>query len=601
LRFPCRYDCSKVLAIMAKQWTIRPTFAGADKLAHALNVPLAVAQALGQRGYETPEAARAFLKPELTQLHEPAAMPGLMLAADRLVAAARAGEPIVIYGDYDVDGITGSAILWQALRLADANVRVYVPHRLEEGYGLNMEAVEKLAAEGARVLVTVDCGISGAAEAARAQELGLDVIITDHHEPNPDRLPPALALVNPKLPGSPYPFKELSGAGIALKLAWAIGQKLSERQRVSDPFREFLISATGLAALGTIADVVPLVGENHVIASFGLRALGAAKNPGIAAIIEIAGITGKAIEADHVGFMIGPRLNAAGRMGHAREAVELLTTAGPDAARTIAKELDHRNRERQEIEKRILEEALAQAAATFKPERDAAIVLSGAGWHTGVIGIVASRIVERYWRPTLLIGTSEGHAQGSGRSIAGFHLYKALVACEMHLTNYGGHAMAAGVRLTEAAVPAFREAFLAQATKMLTPEQLTPRLSVDAEASIADIDLATVRLLEHMGPFGAGNPRAVFAVREVKLAAPPRRIGRRGDHLEMHLTHGGRARRALGWNMGPACDTLARAGSCGAAFTCRISTFSGKPEVELHLKDLWIGRYGDEGAEKEFG
>jgi single-stranded-DNA-specific exonuclease len=586
---------------MSKQWTIRPPFADAERLARALNIPSLVAAVLGQRGYETPEAARAFLKPELTQLHEPAAMPGLMLAAERLVAAARAGEPIVIYGDYDVDGITASAILWHALRLADANVRVYVPHRLEEGYGLNMEAVEKLAAEGARVLVTVDCGISGAAEAARAQELGMDVIITDHHEPNPDRLPPALALVNPKLPDSPYPFKELSGAGIALKLAWAIGQKLSERQRVSDAFREFLISATGLAALGTIADVVPLVGENHVLASFGLRALGAAKNPGIAAIIEVAGITGKAMEADHVGFMIGPRLNAAGRMGHAREAVELLTTAGPDAARTIAKELDHRNRERQELEKQILGEAEAQAAATFNPERDAAIVLSGAGWHTGVIGIVASRIVERYWRPTLLIGTADGHAQGSGRSIAGFHIYQALVACEKHLTNYGGHAMAAGVRLTEAAVPAFREAFLAQAAKMLAPEQLMPRLTVDAEADIAAIDLATVRLLEHMGPFGAGNPRAVFAVREVKLAAPPRRIGRRGDHLEMHLTHAGRARRALAWNMGAACDTLSRAGSCGAAFTCRISTFSGKPEVELHLKDLWIGRYGDAGAEKEFG
>jgi single-stranded-DNA-specific exonuclease len=586
---------------MSKQWTIRPPFEGAEKLAHALSIPVAVAQVLGQRGYETPEAARAFLKPELSQLHEPAAMPGLMPAADRLVAAARAGEPIVIYGDYDVDGITGSAILWQALRLADANVRVYVPHRLEEGYGLNMEAVEKLAAEGARVLVTVDCGISGAAEAARAQELGLDVIITDHHEPNPDRLPPALALVNPKMPDSSYPFRDLSGAGIALKLAWAIGQKLSQRQRVSDPFREFLISATGLAALGTIADIVPLVGENHVLASFGLRALAHSKLPGILALIEVAGLSERALEADHVGFMLGPRLNAAGRMGHAREAVELLTTAGPEAALTIAKELDRRNRERQELEKQILGEAEAQAAATFNPERDAAIVLSAAGWHTGVIGIVASRIVERYWRPTLLIGITDGHAQGSGRSIAGFHMYHALAACEKHLTNYGGHAMAAGVRLSEAAVPAFREAFLAQAAKMLAPEQRTPHLTVDAEASVANIDVATARLLEHMGPFGAGNPRAVFAVREVKLAGPPRRIGRRGEHLEMHLTHGGRARRALAWNMGAACDALGRAGSCGAAFTCRVSTYSGQPEVELHLKDLWIGRYGDEGAEKEFG
>jgi single-stranded-DNA-specific exonuclease len=520
---------------MAKQWTIKPPFPDAEKLAQAIGIPAIIARILGQRGLATPEQARAFLKPDLSQLHDPAAMPGLIQAADRLVAAARAAEPIVIYGDYDVDGITGSAILWQALRLADANVRVYVPHRIEEGYGLNLEAVEKLASEGARVLVTVDCGISGAAEAARAQELGLDVIITDHHEPNPDRLPPAFALVDPKLPGSPYPFRDLSGAGIALKLAWAIGQRLSERQRVSDPFREFLIAATGLAALGTIADVVPLVGENHVLASFGLRALAGTKHPGILALIEVAGLAERALEADHIGFMLGPRLNAAGRLGHAREAVELLTTAGPEAARTIARELDRRNRDRQDLEKHILQEAEAQVLQVFKPERDAAIVLAAPGWHAGVIGIVASRIVERYWRPTLLIGTAEGRAQGSGRSIAGFHMYQALAACEKHLTNYGGHAMAAGIRLSEEAVPAFREAFLAHAAKTLGPEQLTARLIVDAEATLADIDLNTARLLDRMGPFGAGNPRAVFALRQVKLAAPPRRIGRQGDHLEMQL------------------------------------------------------------------
>lgn len=585
---------------MPKQWTIRPPFPDAEKLAQAIGIPAIIARILGQRGLGTPEQARAFLKPELSQLHDPAAMPGLIQAADRLVAAARAAEPIVIYGDYDVDGITGSAILWQALRLADANVRVYVPHRLEEGYGLNLEAVEKLAAEGARVLVTVDCGISGAAEAARARELGLDVIITDHHEPNPDHLPPAFALVNPKMPDSPYPFRDLSGAGIALKLAWAIGQRLSERQRVSDPFREFLIAATGLAALGTIADVVPLVGENHVLASFGLRALAGTKHPGILALVEVAGLTERALDADHIGFMLGPRLNAAGRMGHAREAVELLTTAGPEAALAIAKQLDRRNRERQDLEKHILEEAEVQVAQVFRPERDAAIVLSAPGWHAGVIGIVASRIVERYWRPTLLIGTAEGRAQGSGRSIAGFHMYQALAACQEHLTNYGGHAMAAGIRLSEEAVPAFREAFLAHAAKTLGPEQLTARLIVDAEATLADIDLGTARLLDRMGPFGAGNPRAVFGLRQVKLAAPPRRIGRQGDHLEMQLTEGGRARRTLGWNLGPACDALARAGSCGVAFTCRISTYSGRPEVELHLKDLWVGRYGDAAAAKEF-
>ena len=586
---------------MAKQWTIRPPCPGAADLARAIGLAPLVAQVLYQRGLQTPDAARAFLKPELSQLHEPAAMPGLMDAADRLLAAARSGKPIVIYGDYDADGITASAILWQALRLADANVRVYIPHRVEEGYGLNLEAVEHLATEGARLLVTVDCGISGVAEVERAKALGLDVIITDHHEPPPGLLPPALILVNPKLPNSPYPFRELSGAGIALKLAWAIGQRLSQRDRVSEPFREFLISATALAALGTIADVVPLVGENHVLASFGLRALAGARHPGLTALLEVAGLSDKPLDADHVGFMLGPRLNAIGRLGHAQEAVELLTTAGPDAARTIAEQLDRLNRERQELEKVILAQAEEQVARTFVPERDAAIVLAGAGWHTGVIGIVASRIMDRYFRPTILIGTSNGQAQGSARSIPGFHLFEALVACRAHLRTYGGHAMAAGLRLSEADVPAFREAFLAHAASVLKPDDLVPRVAVDAEVALDDITLETVRLLERMGPFGAGNRRPVLAARHLRLTGPPRRIGRQGEHLAMHLTHTGCARRAVAWHMGGLAEALGRAGSCGVAFTCRVSDFTAQPEVELHIKDLWIGRYGDTAAAKEFG
>ena len=585
---------------MAKRWDIQPSCDAAADLVRTLGVPHVVAQVLAQRGYTTAESARAFLKPELSQLHEPGALPGLTEAADRLVAAARSGEPIVIYGDYDVDGITGSAILWQALRLADANVRIYVPHRLEEGYGLNMEAVEKLAAEGARVLVTVDCGISGVAETARGRELGLDVIITDHHEPDPDHLPPAMVVVNPKLPGSPYPFRDLSGAGVALKLAWAIGQKLSTRERVSDPFREFLIAATGLAALGTIADVVPLVGENHVLASFGLRALAGSRHPGITALRETAGLTGKEIDAHHIGFVLGPRLNAAGRLGHAREAVELLTTAGPDAAMDIARQLDRQNRERQEIERQIFEEADAQAAATFSAERDAAVVLAAPQWHTGVIGIVASRIVEKYYRPTILIASGQEQAQGSGRSIPGFHLFDALTACREHLRTFGGHAMAAGLRMNPDAVPAFREAFLARAAKLLTREQLTPRLHADAEASPAGFDVDTVRLLERLGPFGSGNPRPVFAARKVRLSAAPRRIGQQGQHLAMRVTEGGRARRCVGWGMGEAADALGRAGACGIAFTCHISDYTSPPEVELHLKDLWIGGYGDTKAAEEY-
>jgi single-stranded-DNA-specific exonuclease len=585
---------------MAKQWSLKPPFAGAADLAKTLGVPPIIGQVLGQRGLRTPELARAFLKPDLSQLHEPSALPGITEAAERLVAAARGGEPIVIYGDYDADGITAASILWQALRLADANVRVYIPHRLEEGYGMNLEAVEKLAAEGARVLVTVDCGISGIEETARAKALGLTVIITDHHEPTPGHLPPADVLINPKLEGSPYPFRELSGAGIALKLAWAVGQRLSERERVSDPFREFLVAATGLAALGTIADVVPLVGENHVLAAFGLKALAGSRHPGIRALVEVAGLSDKPIDSEGIGFLVAPRLNAAGRLGHATEAVELLTTAGPEAAGTIAKELDRQNRQRQELEKKILEEAEAQVAQTFVADRDAAIVLSGAGWHTGVIGIVASRLVDRHYRPVVLIGTTDGQAQGSARSIPGFHLFNALSACQEHLRTFGGHAMAAGLRLPESNVPAFREAFLAHASSVLGKEELTPRLSVDAEVAIEELGMDTVRLLERLGPFGAGNPRATLAMREVRIAGAPRRMGRQGEHLSLQFTKNGRARRAIGWRMGPMADALGRAKSCGIAFTARISTYTGQPEVELHIRDLWVGRYGDEAAAREF-
>jgi len=586
---------------VAKLWTIQPPFADAPRLAAALGVPALVANILGRRGYATPEAARAFLSPQLDQLHPPERLPGLEKAAERLVAAARDGEPIVIYGDYDVDGTTAAAILWKALRLAGANVRIYIPHRIEEGYGLNAEAVERLAAEGARVLVTVDCGIRGHDEVARAAALGVDVIVTDHHEPDADRLPPAVAVVNPKLPGSPYPFRDLAGAGVALKLAWAIGRTLSPRERVSEPFRAFLLAATGLAALGTIADVVPLVGENHVLASFGLKALAASNQPGITALREVGRLEGKAIDAYHIGYVIAPRLNAAGRMGHAQAAVELLTTAGPEAAQAIARDLDAQNRRRQQIERAILDEADAQVAETFDPGRDAAIVAAGPGWHTGVIGIVASRLVEKYHRPTVLIGVRDGQAQGSGRSIPGFHLFEALAACRHHLTTFGGHTMAAGLRLAPEAIEPFRQAFLAHAAKTLTPDDLTPRLTIDAEVDPMHLTLETARLLERLGPFGAGNPRPVFATRRVQVTSPPRRIGRRGDHLALWVRSAGRACRAVAWGMGNLADAVGRAGSCGLAFTCRVSTFRPRqPEVELHVKDLWIGAYGDESAAQEY-
>jgi len=585
---------------MPRRWMIRPVPPEADRLACALGLPPLVAQVLANRGLTSPNEARAFLNPDLSQLHEPASDPAIPAAADRLVAAARNGEPIVIYGDYDADGITASAILWQALRLADADVRIYIPHRLEEGYGLNRDAIDRLAAEGARVLVTVDCGITSAAEVAHARALGLETIITDHHEPDADRIPEATVVVNPKLPGSPYPFRDLSGAGLALKLAWATGRRLSRRDRATDAFREFLVAATGLAALGTIADLVPLVGENHALAGFRLRALAASRQPGIGALLEVSGLADKSLDAGHVGFMLAPRLNAAGRMGSAREAVELLTTAGPEAALAIAQKLDRLNRKRQQTEQRILEEAEARIAETFDEKRDAAIVLASEGWHAGVIGIVASRIVEKYWRPTVLIAVAEDHAQGSGRSIPRFNLFGGIAACAKHLRTFGGHAMAAGLQLSPANVPAFREAFLAHAGASLRPEDLTPRVTVDAEVKLSDLTLEAARALERLGPFGAGNPRPVFAAKRLRLVRDARRIGRRGTHLAFRVTEGGHARRAVAWRLGEAAEALSRAGSCGIAFTLRISDYRATPEVELHVKDLWIGAYEDTEAAREY-
>ncbi len=584
---------------MAKQWTFKPPFADAAPLAKALGLPMIVGQVLGQRGYTTPESARSFLKPELTELHEPSAMPGLVEAAERLVSAARAAEPIVIYGDYDADGITAAAILWQALRLADANVRVYIPHRLEEGYGLNLEAIEKIAAEGAKVLVTVDCGISGVEETARARVLGLDVIITDHHEPTPGHLPDANVLVNPKLPGSPYPFRELSGAGIALKLAWAIGQRLSQAQRVSDPFREFLVAATGLAALGTIADVVPLVGENHVVASFGLRALAGSRHPGITALIEVAGLANKPIDSEGIGFMVAPRLNAAGRLGHAREAVELLTSARPrrpwpSPANWTARTARARNSKRR-FSKRPRPRSRRPSTPTATPP---------SSW--------SARVAHRrhryrrlaYRRAALPARHSHRHERGAGPGVGPEHprvppLQRPdgvpRTPADLRRARHGrGPAAARGQRGgVSRGVPGPRRQCPGAGATHAAPQHRRrgePRRPEHRVGAITGTDGA-FRGRQRAGHAGdsRGPPGGAAPAHGTPGGTP------------QPSTHPGRPRRrAIGWRMGPVADTLGRAKSCGVAFTARLSNYSGHPEVELHIRDLWVGRYGDQAAAKEF-
>src|ERR1700722_6376018 len=384
-----------------KRWLIAETNPLAEELAARLKVSPLVSQILLNRGVSDPQACQDFLRPSLKCLHDPALLPGMTIAAQRIAKAIRDGEQIVVYGDYDVDGITATSILWHAVRVLGGAIRYYIPHRLEEGYGLNCDAVTEICDGGAKLIITVDCGITAIAPAAIARQRGVDLIITDHHDwhGSPPQLPDCFAIVHPRLPvpeTSPYPNPHLCGAGVAFKLAWGIGMAMSGANRVSETFRNFLIDATALAALGTIADVVPLVGENRILAAFGLGGLKQRRLTGIRGLVESASLTGQTPDAYHVGFLLAPRLNASGRMGHAKLAVEMLTDASAERATEIALFLEEQNRERQKIERAILAQALEQATSLgYENENCRGIVLGAEGWHAGVIGIVASRIVER--------------------------------------------------------------------------------------------------------------------------------------------------------------------------------------------------------------
>ncbi len=554
-------------------------------MAGAAGIAPLLAQLLLNRGVQTAADVRPFLAPEFKGLLPPETLPGAVDAAHILAAAAGARKRIVIYGDYDVDGITATAILWHALRLVGAQVSFYIPSRLDEGYGLNAEAVERLAADGAQVLVTVDCGITAAAEARRARELGLTLIITDHHEPRAT-LPDADVVVHPTAcgrGGNP----DLSGAGVALKIAWALAQKSSGAARVRTEFRDFLVDATALAALGLIADVVPLTGENRIIASFGLRQLGKMSNPGVRALLEVTRLEDKRQVDDYdVGFLLAPRLNAIGRLGHARLAVELFTRADAERAREIAALLDAENRRRQEVERQIVKQAEALVIERgYHRDGCRGIVLASPEWHAGVIGIVAARLVERFCRPTVLIALEEGLGQGSGRSIRHFPLHEVLACCEPHLLSHGGHAMAAGVRLRAEQVEAFTAAFQEQAAQRLTPADLRPKLHLDDEVTLGELTSEVVEAIGRLAPFGTGNPRPRLATAAVELAEPPRVCGQNGQHLQLYLRQAGVYRKGIAFGCGPQANTLAEHRRIRLAFEPQINEWNGQRRVELKVVD----------------
>ena len=558
------------------------------ELAGQLQVSPVLAQVLTARGYQGADSARSFLDSRLTELHDPELLPGISAAADRVLAALQAGRKIVIYGDYDVDGITSTALLWHCLKRAGGSVDYYIPHRFEEGYGINCEALTRLHAADANCLViSVDCGISSVAEAAHARQLGLELIITDHHE-LAETLPDADVLVHPRLPGTEYPFGELCGVGVAFKLAWAICARLGDGKKSPPHLRDFLLSAIGLAAIGTVADMVPLVDENRVLVRYGLTALRDRASLGLRALFQETGLAEKSLfDSEDIGFGLAPRINAAGRLGQARLAVELLTTDSTERAVMLARHLDEQNKTRQQVERRIHKQAKELVLQHAEWQAEPVLVLAHHEWHSGIIGIVASRIAEHFAKPTVMIALNaqDGIGQGSARSFAGYDLHAGLSACAQHLLKFGGHQAAAGLRIEAARIEEFRRAFAAEA-RSFSPRPEDLDLQIDAEIRLADLNVKAVLELDRLGPFGRSNPRPVFVSTRVELAEPPRTMGEGDRHLQVWLKHFGKTLRAVAFGKGDwAAEMAAAPGPLSISFAPVINRFRGQENVELQLID----------------
>jgi single-stranded-DNA-specific exonuclease len=575
---------------MGKRWLIRPH--DADLISHlerSASVSAVVAQLLLCRGIREADHARSFLDAKLSDLRDPDLLPGVTAAADRVHAAIQSRHRIVIYGDYDADGMTATALLYRCLKLLGADVGYYVPNRMEEGYGLNDDALRTLADRGTRLVITVDCGIASTRQALTAAEVGLELVVTDHHELGPE-LPQAAAIVHPRLPGSGYPFGGLCGAGVAFKLAWAICQRASAAKRVSPPMRQFLLDAVGLVALGTVADVVPLLDENRVLVRHGLTSLKRRPPLGLAALMKCSELDKKpALASEDLAFSVGPRLNAAGRLGQAQLAVELLITESADRAQSLAEYLEELNNSRKSLERSIYLAANKQAKERFDPTSDPALILAGDDWHQGVIGIVAGRLAEKYHRPVVLVSldpTGVKPGTGSARTAAGIDLYAALAACREHLLGFGGHMAAAGLTIDRLQVDAFREALCDYVAGELTPENVVAELHVDAEAPLGQLTLNTVRQMELLAPFGQDNPRPLLCATGVQLAEPPRTMGGGDRHLSLRLRQGNVALRAVAFGHGDWAEELSRLDQpMDVAYRPVINHFRGRDSVELHLVD----------------
>lgn len=627
-----------------------------DEITRSLRISPIVSHVLINRGVTDVGSAKKFLRPQLSFLRDPSLLPDIEKSAKRIIEAITNGEKITVYGDYDVDGISATALMVQCLKVLSqltanrkslscrqekSEISYYIPDRLEEGYGLNMKAIEMLGRTGTKVIITVDCGSNSFAEAEAAKENGIDLIVTDHHEPSyPESSQPntagsvtetlllrssnpqgngrtgrqkqhntsAFGVINPKLLTSSYPFRELSGVGVAFMLAWALGKKFSNTEKVVSEFKEFLVNAMGFVALGTIADVVPLKSENRILAKYGLNSLQYAKQPGINALKEVAGLKDRPIDSRDVGFCLGPRINAAGRIGNPKMGVEMLTARSPGRAKEIALYLEKENKKRRKIQNDIFTSAKRKIMNEMDVESEMVIIVADDTWHPGVIGIVASRLVGEYYKPVILISTEDEVGHGSARSIPDFHLYDALVRCENSfsdrklLISFGGHSQAAGLRILKENIPEFKKRFYAISSEYLKGENLIPTLHIDLEIELSELSKAVLHQLGSLSPHGEGNPVPVFAARGVSIVGQMRRFGVQGQHSNFYVRQGDTTCRAVAFGLGVRCEMLQRSNAkCSIAFVLKdpdatngrnfqdFSSRGGGPykeQLELEVKDI---------------
>jgi single-stranded-DNA-specific exonuclease len=580
---------------MAKHWLFKGHDSAAiSELAKSSRVEPVVAQLLLNRGITLGDSIEKFLEARFADLREPELLPGMIGASERIYAAIQAKIPITVYGDYDADGMTGTAILFSCLRLLGADVQYYVPNRLEDSYGLSCDAIQKLSQRGRKMIVSVDCGIGSVREAELCRELSIDLIVTDHHRIG-DQLPDACDIVHPALPGFDYPFHGLCGAGVAFKLAWSICQQASQAKKVTAAYRDFLLQATTLAAIGTVADVVPLLDENRVIVRHALKLMQEFAPLGLKALMKITKLDQKStLSSEDIAFTLAPRLNAAGRLGQAQLGVELLTTLDPKRAEALAEYIDRLNVDRESLERSIVLAASKQAKEQFDIENDPALVLAGPGWHLGVIGVVASRLSEKFHRPVVILGmdsTGQKPATGSARSQGIIDLHATLNQCQEHLISCGGHAAAAGLRIEEKNIGSFRDAFCELVSSQLQGQKPVAKLDIDAEATFKQLNLNTVSIIEKLAPFGAANPRPILVASNVELAEAAKTMGSGDRHMSGRFVQYGTVLRGVAFGQAEWIEPLNNhKGQIDIAFRANINEFNGMKRVELQLLDWRVAK-----------